>query len=293
MTTTGKSQAETDPDPQHELDRILEEGEEKGRKVAEIGRNLTEAGQSMADVANAAREVVHVVKIPPNVEFLVSDWSLTNQQADEVIGQLGKIDVSTFTSASGTAVSTSSDSFAEASLFSIVPEIEHPRLITALESFHQVSERAADGEEVEKLMKSLALDQSPPGRKNALEQFKIAHAAFKAPVSEGNPIATSLIPMRESVRTSIATLLRRRPKQEKTKNEWNKIASIGRQLKRDGLPDTIVDSWAYQWTYALKTYLSTAKEDDISRDEWRRRLVRSTLFLKGFLGGIDPAKLKK
>jgi len=292
MTTTGESHAETESDPENELDRILEEGEEKGKKIAEIGRNLTEAGQSMADVANAAREVVHVVKTPPNIEFLINDWGLANQQADLVIGQLGGIDVPTFTSASGTAVSTSSDSFEEAGLLSIVPKEEHPRLVTVLESFNQVSERAADAEEVGKLMKSLELDQAPPGRKSALEQFKTAHAAFKAPVSEGNPIATSLIPMRESIRTTIDTLLRRRPKQEKTKNECSKIVSIGRQLKRDGLPDTIVNSWASQWTHALQTYLSPAKEEDISRDEWRRRLVRSTLFLKGFLDGIDPSKLK-
>jgi len=290
MTTTGESHAETGSDPENELDRILEEGEEKGKKIAEIGRNFTEAGQSMADGANATRKVVHVVKTPPNSEFLINDWGLANQQADLVIGQLGETDVLAFTSASGTAVSTSSDSFA--SLLSIVPEEEHPRLVTALESFNQVSERAADAKEVGKLMESLELDQAPPGRKSALEQFKTAHAAFKAPVSEGNPIATSLIPMRESIHTTINTLLRRRPKQEKTKNECSKIVSIGRQLKRDDLPDSIVNSWASQWTRALQTYLSPAKEEDISRDEWLRRLVRSTLFLKGFLHGIDPSKLK-
>lgn len=103
---------------------------------------------------------------------------------------------------------------------------------------------------------------------------------------------TSLIPMRESIRSAINVLLRRRPKQEKARNEWAKIVSIGKQLKRDGLPKSIVNSWAAQWTNALKTYLSPAKEEDISREEWRRRLARSTLFLNGFLGGLDPSKLK-
>jgi len=290
MTTTGESHAETESDPENELDRILEEGEEKGKKIAEIGRNLTEAGQSMADGANATRKVVHLVKTLPNIELLINDWGSANQQADLVIGQHGETDVLAFTSASGTAVSTSSDSFA--TLLSIVPKEERPRLATALESFNQVSERPAGAKEVEKLMESLKLDQAPPGRKSALEQFRTAQAAFKAPVSEGNPIATSLIPMRESIRTAIDTLLRRRPKQEKTKNECGKIVSIGRQLKRDGLPDIIVNSWAFQWTCALQTYLSPAKEEDISRDEWRRRLARSTLFLKGFLGGLDPSKLR-
>ena len=292
MTTTHESPDENDSSPENELDRILGEGEEKGKKIAEIGREFTEAGQTMADIANAARKLVHIVKAPPNIEFLINDWDLANQQADLVIGQLGKIDFPTFWSASGTAVSTSSDSFEGTFLYPIVPKEDHPRLITVLDDFHQVSERAAHADEVANLMKSLGLDQAPPGRKSALELFETAHAAFKAPVLEGNPIATSLIPMREAIRTAIDALLRRRPKQEKSRNEWSKIVSIGRQLKRDGLPDTIVPSWASQWTHALQTYLSPAKEEDIPRDEWRQRLVRSTVFLKGFLGGIDPSKLR-
>jgi hypothetical protein len=165
-------------------------------------------------------------------------------------------------------------------------------LAKALENFNQVSERAANAEEVIHLMLSLGLDVAPPGRKSPLEQFKTAHSAFTAPVADSNPIVTSLIPMREAIRASIDMLLKRRPKQEKTRNEWTKIVSIGKQLKRTGLHDSIVNSWAFQWTTALKTYLSPAKEEDISRDDWRNHLVRSTLFLKGFLGGIDPLKLK-
>lgn len=293
MTKTVESHHETESDPENILDRILEDVEEKGKRITDIGRNLTEEGQSMADSANATREVVHVVKIPPNIEFLIDDWNLANQQADIVIDQLGKIDVPTFNSTSGTAGSSASASFEEASLLLIVPKEDHPRLVMALENFYKVSERAVDADEVGNLMKSLHLDQAPTGRKSALEQFEIAHAAFKTPVADRNPIATSLIPMRESIRAAIDSLLQMRPKQEKTKNEWSKIESIGRQLKRNSLPDEIITSWANQWKYYLQKYLSPAKEDDISRDEWRRRLVSSTLFLKGFLSGLDPAKLKK
>jgi len=282
----------SDTDPQGELDRVLAEGEDKGKKVAAIGRNLTEAGQSMADMANATRQVVHVVKAPPNIESLIGDWQLTNEHADMVLGQLGNVDVRAFISVSGTSASTSSDAFDDRRLFSVVPEEEHPRLATVLKDFREVSARAVDEEQVVSLMNSLQLDEAPPGRKSPLEQFKTAHAAFKAPVATSNPIITSLIPMRESIRAVIDNLLRRRPKQEKTKNQWAKIVSIGKQLKRDSLPDAIVNSWASQWTYALQTSLSPSKEQDISRDEWRRRLTSSTLFLNGFLSGIDPLKFK-
>lgn len=291
MTDDNESPKE-EKDPGGKLEEILDDSEAKGEEIAQFGRDLTEAGQSMADMARATRDVVHVVKAPPNIEFLINDWDLTNQQADVVIGQIGKVDVPSFTSASGTSSSTSTDSFEQAQLFSIVPEDEHPLLVTVLENFNQVSERAANAEEVANLMRSLGLDVAAQGRKSPLEQFETAHAAFRAPVAGDNPVVTSLLPMRESIRATIDFLLKRRPKQEKTRKEWGKIVSIGNQLKRDDLLASVVNSWAAQWTHALQTYLSPAKEEDLDRDEWRRRLVRSTLFLKGFLGGIDPSKLR-
>lgn len=279
-------------DPEKKLDQVLEQSEEKGEEIAKIGRELTEAGRSMADMAKATRDVVHVVKTPPNVQFLISDWELTNQQADLVLAQLGSVDVPAFDSTTGTSSSTSV-AIATPELFSIVPADDHPRLTTVLENLQQVSERAADANEVARLMKTLRLDQSSPGRKSAMELFQTAHAAFKAPVSDDNPVVTSLIPMRESIRTTIDFLLKKRPRQEKTKGEWGKVVSIGAQLKRNGLPPAIVNSWAFQWTNTLQNDLSPAKDEEITRDEWRQRLVRSTLFLKGFLAGIDPSKIRK
>lgn len=187
MTPNDKNTGETESSAEEELERILEEGKEKGKKIAEIGRDLTEAGQTLADMADATREVVHIVKTPPNAEFLISDWQLTNHQADVVLGQVSKVNLSAFISASGTTVSTTSDSFSYATLHTVVPKEQQPSLAIALERFHQVSERVANAEEVAELMRSLELDDAPRGRKSSLEQFEIAHAAFRAPVTEGNP----------------------------------------------------------------------------------------------------------
>ena len=93
MTANSETHNDSDVDSGEKLDGILEQSESKGEEIAQFGRDLTEAGQSMADMARATRDVVHLVKSPPNIEFLINDWELTNQQADVVIGQIGKVDV--------------------------------------------------------------------------------------------------------------------------------------------------------------------------------------------------------
>ena len=98
--------------------------------------------------------------------------------------------------------------------------------------------------------------------------------------------------MRESIRLTIDYLLRRRPKQEITKKEWDKIISIGNRLSYSTISQQQIQYWAGIWVGELKNSLSPAKEEDISRNEWTKRITKSTLFLKGFLSCIDPAKLR-
>ena len=158
--------------------------------------------------------------------------------------------------------------------------------------FIQQTTRSSREEEVIALMKSLGLDSAQKGKKSPLEQFQTAHESFSKPVIESNPIITSLIPMRESIRLTIDYLLRRRPKQEITKREWDKIISIGSQLSYSTISQQQIQSWAGIWLGELKYSLSPAKEEDISRDEWTKRITKSTLFLKSFLSGIDLTKLR-
>ena len=123
--------------------------------------------------------------------------------------------------------------------------------------------------------------------------FITAHQAFKAPVTSDNPIITSLIPIREAIEHSIERLLKKRLYQEEAKSWASKIRSIGKQLRYDSIPLETVESWAQQWTEMLDKQLSPAKDQDISRDEWRFRLQSATLFLKAVLSGIDPKKAKR
>lgn len=274
------------------LDALLQAAQKKGHKVAELGRNLTKAGQELSDVATATRSLVHVVKTPRNVEWLIGDWQNVNTQADDLLAQTETILVPQFSSASGTAAVSSSDAANDPVLFEIVPQDQHPQLIASIRDINNVLSRSADTQEVSDMMRQLGLDKAPLSRKSALELFQTAHSAYEAPVSSGDPASTSLIPLREAIRESIEYLLKRRPRQERASREWDKVQSVGNQLKRGGIPKTQVDSWAFQWTSQLQYALSPAKQEAISREEWRTRLVRGTLFLRGFLGGIDPANLR-
>ena len=126
-----------------------------------------------------------------------------------------------------------------------------------------------------------------------MELFITAHETFAKPVLNSNPISTSLLPMRESIRLTIDFLLKHRREQEKTKNEGEKISSIGHQLAHDSISDEQISTWATIWYSELDNSLSPSKEEDISRTEWQKRLVKSTHFLKSLLSGIDPTKLRK
>ena len=294
MTTEpNPSQAPGQPeDGSSNLDAVLDGAEQKGLKIAKVGRKLTKAGQDLADLAAATRQVVHIVKAPPNVEFLISDWQTADEQAGIVLAQAEAVLAPQFSSATGTAAVTSSDLVNNPALFGIVAADQHPQLLGAIANLNRVLSRSADAQEVAGIMAELGLDRAPPGGEAPLGLFMTAHHAYENPVSGDDPASTSLIPLRESIHASIECLLKRRRRQEEAKREWDKVQSIGRQLKRSGTPDSQVDSWAFQWASQLKLALSPSKQESITRDEWGIRLVRGTLFLKAFLGGLDPAKLR-
>jgi hypothetical protein len=173
-----------------------------------------------------------------------------------------------------------------------VSTLKRPMVEASIIRLQDVVHRAADEEEVISLMKELGFNRAPKGRKSPVSLFSTAHKAFQAPVSSDNPVSTSLIPMREAIRLIIDQLLKKRPKQEEAKNERAKILSIGTHLRRNSIPQEMAESWAQQWNELLD-YLSPAKEQDMSREEWRFKLKQASLFLKGFLGGLDPKKVNR
>jgi hypothetical protein len=175
----------------------------------------------------------------------------------------------------------------------LVPAASHQELLSAITDLGRVLDRSADEGEVLQLMSGLGLDIPRPGHKSAAELFSEAHAAYTTPVTDADPIASSLIPMREAIRLAIVALLDMRPSTEKTRSEWDKIIPIGSQLKVESIPKERVKTWAVQWGTLLNYDLSPSKSHRLTREELRTRIVRSTLYLKGFLPGLDPSKLRR
>jgi hypothetical protein len=280
-------------DPQEELERLLNEAKGNGEELANRGREVTEAGQELADIAETTLSVVRLVNPMPSTETLLSQFGVANDQAKKALELIKSENLHILSSASGTVTWATTDIVTYSALSPLVsPEVQ-PGLTIVIDEHRQVVERSANEAEVIGLMKSFGLDIPYEGKRSALDQFRTAHDAFRNPVGGDQPAITSLIPMREAMRETVDFLLKHRPTQEKARSEWAKIHSIGNQLGYDELQAELIDSWAEQWQAILDNDLHEAKQKDINREEWRRRLVRSTLFLKNLLKGLDPNKLRR
>jgi hypothetical protein len=291
MQKTEKSNFEEDPNKK--LDKLLETAAEKGLRLAQKGRVLTQEGQNMADVANATRGAARYIVHIPGIEDSITKWQTSNQQVDSLLVKLDNFLVPPLISGSGIATYDSTSLVGDPRVYIDVSEENHAALSEAITILSDIVSRPIYKEDVVTLMKSLGLDAPQPGKKSPVELFITAHETFTKPVLDSNPIITSLLPMRESIRLTIDFLLKHRREQEKTKNEAEKIGSIGKHLAYDSISAEQINTWASIWYSELDNSLSPSKEEDISRTEWQKRLVRSTLFLKSLLSGIDPAKLRK
>jgi len=281
-----------DPNQFDTLDRLLREAQETGKLVAQKGREVTKSGQFVQDMASATRDALRIYKPPQNLVFLNDSWRIVNQEAEALLSGIGQVRLGSFLNSGSTVAYGTSDAFPTDEIIPQLPPQDQAAALVTLSHLHEVTGRLADKHEVARIMTNLGLDKPVPGKKSPLELFITAHDAFEDPVCDSNPISTSLIPIREAAQLSVQELLHRRPRQEKTSAQWEKIVSIGGQLKKDSVPDALVQTWAYQWKTLLRKYLHPSKQQELSRADWQTRLQQSTLFLRGFLGGLDPSKFR-
>ena len=275
-----------------EIKKEISDLKDKAKKIKEKGRDLTEHGQSLDDLADATDEYIDIVENIPPIDSVVADFRLLNQQFGRILAQADQIDFNLVNSTYGTASISVIDSLHPNYVLPLNNPAQHEVIVSKYNEIEKVTQKNATEAEVIELLKEFGFDKSVISRKSALEQFNIALSAFKKPVTDDNPISTSLIPMRECIRTMIDSLLKCRPEQVKTKKEGEKIISIGQQLKRDTIPEGTIFSLSNKWKNILGKELSSAKEVNISRDEWRFRITQSMLFIKSLLTALDPQKFK-
>lgn len=177
----------------------------------------------------------------------------------------------------------------------IIQKFPNPAREQALQGaqhFKAVIENRQLQDEVVWEMKRLGLDQTIPDNRPATDLLGEAYFSLKRPSSdEPAPIAV-LISIREAIDRTLADLLRKRPTQEKTKRNSDKIESILKQCGKDGLQSFVIAQLANGVVY-LHQNLSIGKGRNYKHNEISNLLTQSALFLKSFLECIDANKLRK
>ena len=274
-----------------QLRTIVTKTKEQARDTQITLGNLGTRIQVVIDDADAFLPLVPYIK-PDKIEGLAVLWDDVSRQTGFVKSSLDEVFPTTDSVSGSASITTATISGVfSGDINSISPE---PSFHAALSHFNQVITRPTLRDEVISLLRIFHLDVASPGKKSPLELFQTAHLAFDTPISQSNPVITSLVPMREAVESVIDELIRRRPYQEATgASHRKKIQSIAAQLKKDATSEVVVQEWVDQWHDISDKDLSASKRNQMTREDWSRKLNRATLFLHSFLIGLDPSKLHK
>jgi len=281
----------SDKEQKDRLKRLMKEGEQKGQEISEKSRKFTQFGHQWADMASAGQEVLKYV-IPSQVDLQpkIDAWQSVNQIEDNILQRITSISMPT-ASTSSTASAYAMIDFARPD--TVINFVEHDKqneARVAAQKLSAVINRQADKNHVLSLMRQYDLSRAPAGQKSPEELFQTAWAAFERPVSQGSPASTSLIPMRECINATVETLIRRRPKQEKTRRS-EKILSIGKQIADSTISWSVIKSLQERHNSIVHD-LSAGKQRDFNREDCWNLLRQATLFLRGLLETLDRSKMR-
>jgi len=276
---------------QDELVKVISNARHEAQEAYEVTLDIGEDMQAIIDEADVTIPLVPYMNAG-QTEGLIVVWSSLGNQAGELRDRLDD-----FTMDSDSAGSTASISSVSVSGV-FTPEFasfDDPGFQVAWGGYMAHAARPALRESIEKLLKEFGFDDPQyPGEKSPLEQFRIAHEAFNTPVTDSDPASTSLIPLRECIHSVLDGLFRARPVPEAAgRNQRKKLISIATQLKSDSLPDEVAQEWADEWHDLNTGDLSGAKRQEMTREEWERRLRRGTSFLHSLLKGLDMSKFAR
>jgi hypothetical protein len=260
-------------------------------KKIEAGHKITAAGQQLLDEARATLLILDVPDIPINYPVVISGWNNAYKSGLNEVG--GYPDYRASGSAAGTATS-SLYADKEEFIYKVYTFSEENKQkgIKAISNLVTFVETSNTKEKALSIMQEMGFNEKSSERLSPTEQFVIAYEAYEVPVTNDNPASTSLIPIRECISGILEDLLRRRPVEEKARNQRLKIISIGRQLKLDDIEQLIVEDWADEWLQLLDN-LSSSKESTFSREQWRTLLQEATNFIIGFLSVLDIVKVNR
>jgi hypothetical protein len=272
---------------QQHIEQIIEEAIKNAEEAKKKGESLLSDIQETSDLGNRTLPMIPFLH-PTEYENLMGLWE--NNKENMILVNKSFSDINFKFSLSSGTTSSAFDTTSVA--FTLIRSGDPVRKIIG-EQFMDVVDLPHRKEKAIALFHDLNLDKPLNNVKTPLEQFEIAFEAYEHPVTETNPAITSLVPMRECIRTLIDILLKLRKEQETASGERVKIISIGMNLRKNSITESQVNEWADEWHRLDNEDLSTSKNRPITREEWTSRITRATLFLDGFLDGLDRDKFRK
>jgi hypothetical protein len=273
--------------------RLLGKVGPEAKKVEDLANQVTQYARFASDVAGPASEILQ--QVPPE--------SLTSEQWDSQIGGLrawhssvqslqGAVtNINSFValsqSVSNTAVSGVMvvwSHFPATSPPPPVVEKARTTLFQTLERFPLIDKAAAS-------LRRLGLDVRS-GKNSSATLLEEARSALERPVYQDGGAVGVLICLRECIDASVTEMVRRRPKQEPITGGWKgKVASIGRQCTRPGLPNDHFDQVGQEIDKVMND-LSGTKQAAMPRSQLLEQFNRGLLALNALLDSIDESLLR-
>ena len=281
------SQEQAPENKKEELINAIDDTQKAAEETVEMAQGFVEQGQYMADIAKATKRVIKELPddscLPkPERDRQLETWKHAQARIDEA--NRGITNIYSGIYAPIMSITTSGIS-------GMMLEMDRPLALAgytyAVEQLNKVIEREPWVQKAEKELKRLVLNIPASGEKSALDQLLEAHQSYQ----RNAPPAAVLIPIRESINTAIAELLRRRPIQEQAKNKSDQILSIAAQCMKNTVDQADLEAIAKEAERVIDD-LSSAKHDEMEREKVRSHFNRACTFLTGFLGMIDETKLR-
>jgi hypothetical protein len=277
-----------------ELLNILQKADHDASDLTSKGREIVQQGQRISDLARYAGRFIQAIPddsffAPQKWDEYRLEWLNTVAQIDAANQAVGnpKSNSLIFVANSTTA---SSSTIISSAIIPTLPVSVQGQAWAAYNGFEQLLEQSNLVEEIAEEISRLGMT-SPKEIESTLSLVRQAKAAFDTPSSKKvSPVAV-LISIRGAINRVFADLLPKRPIQEKTSGDREKVRSICALCRRSDIKDEQIERFANE-AYDLNDLLSDAKQATFNRDEVREYMNRALLFLRSFLQALDENKLR-
>jgi hypothetical protein len=261
----------------------------QAQRLGSISREIIQAAQLSEDVATPLGEIIADL---PADKLSLEQWEqlIAGQRKwlqNAVRLERSMADSARIFAASSSVMGSTSTSAAHVLVYQ-VPQA--PKIQAAQKELGRVLERAPLVESARVSMKRLGLDRRVGERKSARELLDEAKTELDYPSGAVGGEVAVLLTLRSAIEAALSELVRRRPVQEPTSNNREKVRSIGRHCALAGLEDQF-ELLASPWHEIINT-LSSKKETAIPRAELIFHFQRGVFVLDALLKIVDEKKLR-